>query len=298
MPQKHYDSHFDNLKNKWLHRQKELQQGLIDRHKDAFDWLGHRAKQFMVGTIGSLLMFGQPVTSTVSAMQPPSTKSIDLPGENALSPEARLILDLSYSLPKTVEPLTSEQEKVIAKTLSRHFDMPVAAELQGKRLNRSYGLIGAEQHLMRYPGDTIDTHFATADEATNYYDSGMAPGRGAWGYFASSQGSMTQKDVDREKYYIAVQTFLAPGFEENVKEHYEFFKYRKMLVVNPDNGRAMVADIADAGPSPWTGKHLGGSPEVMRYLDRKDGAQRGPVLYFFIDDPSDTIPLGPTQIKK
>ncbi|MBI5452920.1 hypothetical protein HY945_05665 [Candidatus Gottesmanbacteria bacterium] len=298
MTQKKYDSHFDNLKNKWLHRQKELQQGLIDRHKDAFDWLGHRAKQFMVGTIGSLLMFGHPVASTVWAMQPTTTKNIELPDENALSPETRLILDLSYSLPKTVEPLTSEQEKVIAKTLTRHFEMSVTAELQGKRLDRSYGLIGAEQHLIRYPGDIIDTHFANHDEVVNFYDSGMAPGLGAWGYFASSRQAMTQKDVDREKYYIAVQTFLAPGFAENVKNHYDFFKYRKMLVVNPDNGRAMIVDIADAGPSPWTGKHLGGSPEVMRYLDRKDGAQIGPVLYFFIDDPSDTIPLGPTQIKK
>ncbi len=36
-----------------------------------------------------------------------------------------------------------------------------------------------------------------------------------------------------------------------------------MLVVNPENGKAIVADIADSGPSPWTGKHFGGSPAVM-----------------------------------
>lgn len=68
-----------------------------------------------------------------------------------------------------------------------------------------------------------------------------------------------------------------------------------MLVVNPQNGKAIVADIADAGPSPWTGKQLGGSPAVMNYLERVDGAQKGPVLYFFINDPNDTIPLGPVQ---
>jgi hypothetical protein len=68
-----------------------------------------------------------------------------------------------------------------------------------------------------------------------------------------------------------------------------------MLVVNPHNGRAIVVVIGDAGPAEWTGKHLGGSPEVMKYLERVDGRARGPVLYFFIDDPEDRVPLGPVE---
>jgi hypothetical protein len=40
---------------------------------------------------------------------------------------------------------------------------------------------------------------------------------------------------------------------------------------------------------------FGGSPEVMQYLERKDGKQRGPVLYYFIDDQDDRIPLGPIR---
>ena len=76
-----------------------------------------------------------------------------------------------------------------------------------------------------------------------------------------------------------------------------FFKFRKMLVVNPENGKAMVVVVGDAGPAEWTGKHLGGSPEVMSYLERQDGGARGPVLYYFLDDPQDTIPLGPVSIK-
>jgi hypothetical protein len=124
----------------------------------------------------------------------------------------------------------------------------------------------------------------------------MAPGLGAWRYFTDSSGTLTQRDIDREKYYIAVQTFLAPGFDSNPKDYTDFFKYRKMLVVNPQNGKSIVADIADAGPSPWTGKQLGGSPEIMNYLERFDGSQKGAVLYFFIDDPNDTIPLGPVNL--
>ena len=151
---------------------------------------------------------------------------------------------------------------------------------------------------MRYPGDTIYTHFTSKEEASKYSSAGMAPHRGAWGYFANSYHDLTQKDIDREKYYIAVQTFLAPEYDNNIREYSNFFKFRKMLVVNPENGLAIVVVIGDAGPASWTGKHIGGSPEVMLYLERKDGRQRGGVLYFFIDDPDDKIPLGPIEAKE
>lgn len=303
MSQAAFKPHYEHLKNKWLDQQKELQKSLVTKHAGAFDWINNKYKNMIVGSLGSLVMMSQPVAATVTAaaqqnLAPKEKSFADSLSPDALDAQSRVILDLSYALPSQVEPLTDEQEKVIGKTLSRHFGIPVTAELAGKRLNRSYGLIGAEQHLMRYPGDNMYTHFSAQDDVNKYFSSGMAPGKGAWGYFADSYYTLTQKDIDREKYYIAVQTFLAPGYDSNVKEYSDFFKYRKMLVVNPENGKAVVADIADAGPSAWTGKHLGGSPEVMSYLDRHDGAQRGPVLYFFIDDPNDTISLGPIEPKQ
>ena len=174
--------------------------------------------------------------------------------------------------------------------------MEVAPSVNGLRLNRSYGLIGAEQHLARYPGDNLPAHFdANMEEASKYRSSGVAPGLGAWGYFATSRTHLTDEDTQREKYYIAVQTFLAPDFNQKVVEYRDFFKFRKMLVVNPENGKAVVAVIGDAGPAEWTGKHLGGSPEVMKYLERVDGSLRGPVLYFFIDEPNNNVPLGPIE---
>jgi len=224
MSQAAYKPHYEHLKNKWLDQQKELQKTLTEKHSSAFDWIKNSAKHFVVGTVGSLVMLGQPVTSTISARQqelapiPAEIAFAKQLDESAFAPHTKLILDLSYALPDEVQPLTEEQERVVGQTLSRHFGMHISAELQGKKLNRSYGIIGAEQHLMRYPGDTMVSHFATSEESSKYYSSGMAPGRGAWGYFAPSASEMTQKDIDREKYYIAVQTFLAPGFEENVKD--------------------------------------------------------------------------------
>ena len=196
-------------------------------------------------------------------------------------------------MPNDVRSLTNDHENEIAKILSRTFGFSVTPELDGKRLNKSYGLIGLEQHLARFPGDNMAIHFDTKEEIDKFWADGMAPGLGAWGYFVEPGEQLTERDKMREKYYIAAQTFLVPDYNQRVAEYRDFFKFRKMLVVNPQNGKALVVVIGDSGPAEWTGKHLGGSPEVMSYLEREDGAKRRPVLYFFVDDPNDTIPLGP-----
>lgn len=297
MSQSAYKPHYDHLKNRWTQQHREIQREINQKHGDAFKWLHKHVGGATIGTLALAMGLSTPsipaASETIKEI-PQNFPTNDLGEINQISDHVFLLTDLNGKVPDIVRPLTQDEENEIGDILSKRFGIPVMAELQGKRLNRSYGYIGAEQHLMRYPGDTIATHFQTAEEASEYARSGMAPGRGAWGYFAGS-GGLTQKDIDREKYYIAVQTFLAPGFMQNVREHYEFYKYRKMLVVNPDNGRAMVVVIGDAGPAEWTGKSLGGSPEVMKYLKRVDGSQKGPVLYFFIDDPEDKIPLGPIK---
>ncbi len=149
----------------------------------------------------------------------------------------------------------------------------------------------------------MDGHFDNAEDRDKYYSSGMAPGLGGWGHFVNRlDNSLSPEEkikiaTEREKYYIAVQSFLSSGYHEHLREYIDFLGFRKMLVVNPQNGKAMVVVIGDAGPAEWTGKHLGGSPEVMKYLERQDGAARGPVLYFFLDDPNNQIPLGPIDVK-
>lgn len=286
-------SSYHHLKEKWIGRHKDLQKNLLEKHKDALHFLSENSKQIMVGSLGGLLLLAAPGKFLLS---PHQQKASGQEIAASLDKSVFLVSDLSSLLPDQVEPLTPEQETQILNILKRDFALDINAEQNGMRLERNYGKIGAEQHLARYPGDNMSTHFDSDTDARLYWNSGMAPGLGAWGYFASSGAEMTQKDSMREKYYLAIQTFLAPGYSENVKKYSDFFKYKKMLVVNPQNGKALVADIADAGPATFTGKHLGGSPEVMHYLERVDGAQVGPVLYFFINDPDNKVPLGPISI--
>ncbi len=286
-------SHFLHLKNEWMRRHEKATEILQEKHKDAFDYILQilPAKEHLATGLASLILLSSslaPTTALAEMIKPEPSIS-----QNTESRLEAYIDDLKTVAPQEMRTLTPDEEASTSAVLSKHFNLSIKPDIDGLRLNRSFGMIGAEQHLMRYPGDNMSSHFTSNTDSEIFYSSGMAPGRGAWGYFANSGAEMSVEDVEREKWYIAVQTFEAPNYNGRLSEYRDFFKYRKMLVVNSDTGQAVVTDIADAGPAVWTGKHLGGSPEVMYYLGYADGMRKGPVLYFFIDDPSDTIPLGP-----
>lgn len=278
--------HFEYLKNKWALRHSAVQNKFWEKH-------GESIKKLTAGSVGGLLLLTSPQQQ--------------LPGHNLIASKEGILKDydqnvllaqsLSEKVPKDVRPLEAGEEKDITDLLSRNFGFKVTPELDNIRLNRNFGLIGGEQHLYRYPGDNLYAHSDTASDFARYGDAGIAPGLGAWGYFSPSSQEFSTIDRQRERYYLAIQTFLAPGFAENFARYRDFFKFRKMLVVNPKTGQAVVAVIGDAGPAEFTGKHLGGSPEVMDMLGLATGPRKGAVLYFFIDDPENKIPLGPISVK-
>ncbi|MFH1749995.1 MAG: hypothetical protein ABH837_03865 [bacterium] len=187
--------------------------------------------------------------------------------------------------------LSPEDEKALGQLISEHFGVKASAELDGNRLNVSYGMIGGEQHLPRYPGDTAAAHYTEGEDIYPTL-SGITPGRGAWGYFAPSKGALTEDLKTTEQYYLVGQTFLAPGWGSRTKELYDWFKYRKMIVINTNTGKACVGELGDSGPATWTGKSFGGSPEVMIHVGYSTGSRKGPVVMFFLDDAENQVSLG------
>lgn len=284
--------HYKHLLEKWTKKHRELQSEIFQKHAQAFDWLSNNSKQLALGSAAGIFLLTSPIIPQI----PSSFSSSQSATPDSVDKKVFLVYDLKNVLPADVRPLNADEDTKVADVISRSFNLKVTSQLSNIKLNTQYGYIGQEQHLARYPGDNMFSHFENTTQAQSFWDFGMAPGLGAYRYFADSKDSLTEEDLQREKYYIAVQTFLAPGFAENTKEYTDFFKYRKMLVVNPQNGKAAVADIADSGPAQWTGKQLGGSPEVMQYLERVDGSEKGPVLYYFIDDPENKVPLGPISL--
>jgi len=211
-----------------------------------------------------------------------------------------LVMDaLEKALPERPRPLVREEEKYLERVFEEVVGVKARATLEGEHLNTTYGYIGAEQHLRRYPGDTLAQHAPEgeeygAEDPQEVLREGIAPGLGAWGYFAPSKEEFAPDLEETERWYAVVQTLYLPDWNERVEYLRDWYKYRKVLIVNTENGKAVVASIADSGPAAWTGKQFGGSPEVMDYLG---GAsyKKGPVVVFFVDDPDNTVPLGPVE---
>lgn len=278
--------HYEYLSKKWTLRHRAIQNKFWEKHRESL-------KHLALGSLGGLMLLAAP-------HQPQLPQNLMISNKLALKDYDRNVLlaeSLSDNVPAEVKPLLPIEEKNITDILSSNFGFKMTAEIDNIRLNRNYGLIGGEQHLYRYPGDNLYAHADSTSDWANYGTAGIAPSLGAWGYFAPSKESFSDLDKLRERYYLAIQTFLAPGFAENFAKYRDFFKFRKMLVVNPKTGQAVVAVVGDAGPADWTGKHLGGSPEVMDALGLATGSRKGPVLYFFIDDPKDEVPLGPIKVQ-
>lgn len=237
------------------------------------------------GALTGALLFTPDGKEKEIVSTPPIPIRRELVSEKVKSESISRILaaQLERVLPPLVRPLTKKEEQEIERMLSTSLGIRVVSELDGHRLNTNFGLIGQEQHLLRYPGDSISEH----DE---FQESGVAPKTPAWGYFAKSKDVLFDKEIKMEKYYVAVQTFLSPGWSNNSLLLKDWFKQRKVLVVNPKDGSAVVAVIGDAGPASWTGKQYGGSPEVIDVLNLP--AKKGEVLLFFLDEEEDKVPLG------
>lgn len=285
---------------------------LTEKHKAALSWAATvgipveniypKLVQFVTVPVLSAAMLTSSmlpaVPAAASAVQSyPVSQSAQQDGstETPIVSNAQILASIQESL-KAGPNITTDQALELSDMVSQITNTKATPELEGFRLNKNYGKIGGEQHMPRYPGDTVSDQLPNKDDFAKYAKSGMTPGRSAWGYFAPSKQALTPDLIEKEKYYFAVQTFLSPNWKGNVKETYKWFKHRKVVALNPVNGKAVVGVIGDAGPAEWVGKAYGGSPEIMQYMRAWDKPAKGEILLFFVDDQENKIPLGPVNI--
>ncbi len=198
--------------------------------------------------------------------------------------------------PEGTSNLTTDQSAAVSQVIKETFNILATDQLEGVKLKDSRGIMAGEQHLPLYPGDKVTNFYRNritgeiADPTAS--QTGMVPGKPSYMSGARSASEVTKQDVDREQWYVAVQTFLVQGFQQNPNKFYNFFKFRKMLAINQKTGQAIVVDISDAGPSQFTGRIFGGNNPVLIGLGLGE-VRTGNILMLFVDDPNDTIPLGP-----
>jgi hypothetical protein len=282
------------VKEEFSKKYPHVEKFLADRGLELGKIREHSAKILGAGALTGTLLFAPP--AGIKSLPAPKQivegiKELGKPTGSNL-PQKSLVDSLAQILPEKTRPLSRTEEKTLEQIFQQVMGVKSKATLEGEHLNTTYGLIGAEQHLRRYPGDNMAIH-----PKISVGDEGMAPGLGAWGYFASSKSSLTPDLIENEKWYAAVQTLYLPDWNKRQPYLQNWYKYRKVLIVNTQNGNAVVAAIADSGPAAWTGKSFGGSPEVMEYLGGPR-YKKGAVVLFFVDDPENQVPLGPVEYNK
>lgn len=233
------------------------------------------------GLVGSLLAMPMPQT-------PSFPTEVSQPSQSILSNQQKVLGNLQELIPHQPAKLTGDQATKVENLISDNTNIQVKVEYEGQSLNHTVGYTGFEQHLYRYPGDTLAGH----DEIQ---EAGIAPGLGAFGYFVKDSQDYSTKTYLQEKYYCVVQTLYLENWNSDFRQLKDFYAFRKMMVVNPINGNAVVCVIGDAGPAEWTGKQFGASPETMQYLDLNKGPRKGLILMLFVDDPNNKVPLGPVN---
>lgn len=185
--------------------------------------------------------------------------------------------------------LPKQDEMYLEQQLTDLFGFEVNAELEGVRLPHTIGVMEALPHLRRHPTDTLVEH-------KRCQSAGIRPVRGAFGWF-TELGQLTEYGVLQEEYTFSVQADFLANWQTSPTILKNWLKFRKMVMINPADLRAVVGTIGDVGPSDWVHYQFGGSPETI--LDGKvwSPQSRGHVLMFFVNDPMNQVQLGPLDLR-
>lgn len=274
------------IKREFTEKNGQLLTWMTD-HQITFDDLKQLSQQLLAATsLAGMVAMQAPNLVAVSV---PIIQAREAPTEAALETMSQeeyqeIFQKLESIVQMPPGHMEHETELYLEQQLSQILGFEVTTELEGHRLNHSIGIIGGEQHLRRFPNDTLAQHDA-------YQESGIAPNRGAFGWF-TEDGRLTDRATQREKYYFAVQTLYLPRWNQEYQSLKPWYKFRKMIVVNPVERLAVVGVVGDAGPAQWVQKQFGGSPEVIKEGKLWSPKARGRVLLLFVDDPEDKVPLG------
>lgn len=185
--------------------------------------------------------------------------------------------------------LPAQEELYMEQQLTDMLGFEVMAELEGQRLNHSIGTMAALPHVRRFPTDSLDQH-------SFYHEAGLAKYRSAFGWF-TELGQVTDQMKRNEQYFVAVQAPFVPSWHQGYGPLKEWYKFRKMLVINPVEAKAVVTVVGDFGPAQWMQYQFGASPEVVREANLWSMQSAGKVLLLFVNDVNNSIPLGSISLQ-
>ena len=184
--------------------------------------------------------------------------------------------------------LEAQSALYLEQQLSDILGFEVTTQLENQELLYTSGTVAAEPHLRRTTTDTLQDH-------THIHAAGLSKHRSFFGWF-SGLPTLTDQAIMREQYYISVPLYSWPDWTENQHHLRKWYAFRKVVVCNPAEHRAVVAVVGNASATMQNRYQFGASSEVIRQGRLWSSKARGRVIVFFVDDPQDLVPLGPIQL--
>lgn len=186
--------------------------------------------------------------------------------------------------------LEEESELYLEQQLSDILGIDLAVSLENQKLLFSTGIMKAVAHLKRSPTDSLEQH-------TNHHEAEISKNRSAFGWFSSSS-NFDLETIEKEKYFITLPLYFHPEWSKDYDLIKKWYKFRKVVVINPHEHIAVVCSVADIGPSTYTRRQFGGSPELIRTGKIWSPKSAGRVLVLFVEDLENTVPYGPIYFDK
>jgi hypothetical protein len=202
--------------------------------------------------------------------------------------EHQVVLEKLHAItqlpPGTID---TEAELYLEQQLSEILHFDVSVELEGERLPHTHGIIQALPHFKKTPTDTLENH---------EYAHALFSGKRSFFGWLSTNPNNAQSTPDHEKYAVSLPLFLHPAWASRLASLKKWYAFRKVVIVNPTESRAVVACVADTFPLLTAKYQFGASPEVILEGKCWSPATLGRILIFFVNDTTGAIPLGPIDL--
>lgn len=184
--------------------------------------------------------------------------------------------DLVILPPSRLEPETS---LYLEQQISELTGIEITAELDGYQLPYQMGIIKSLPHIKRHPTDSLEAH-------THVLEAGFSIKRNSYGWSYETP----------EEYSLSLPLHTFPILPDQRLSAKKWYKFRKMLVINPIERKAVIAAVTDTQFSPVQKYQFGGSPELIRDLHAWSPNTLGHVLIFFLAK-TNTYPYGPVAFR-
>lgn len=189
-----------------------------------------------------------------------------------------------------LNPGDLEQDDLLylEQQLSDIFGFEVTSKLDDHKLPFTLGTMAAAPHQRRYPKDKLGEH-------NRYPEAGMTQTRSSFGWMLEA-GQLSATATKQEQYGLSLPLAYLPEWQQDYSQLKDWYRYRKMLVINPFELKAIIASVINIDLVSTLKYQFAGTPELIRAGFIWSPKASGRVLVFFINDEPDNIKVGPINL--